>query len=375
MKKVVVVGGGFAGLSALAELSKYSKRLNLTLIDAQEESNFLPMLPDILGKRISPEYLLSDIRYFCDKRGIEFIKDKLLSVELSAKEIACVSRKLNYDYLLIASGSETNFYGNEEAAKYAYKLDSVSDAVKISGLINEDRFDNYLIAGAGYTGIEVATNLRALLNKKKSEKRITIIERAPSILGPLPDWMKNYVRDNLKKLDIEVLTNSAIEKIQENKVLLADKRSFDNAMLIWAAGVKSADFVQNLNAERNPQGRLKVDEYLRINESCFSSGDASFFGYQGNFLRMAVQFAIAQGACAAGNIIKSIEGKAPVKYRPRDFGYIIPMANNRACGIILGIKMKGLVPLFLHYFMCIYRSAGLRNKLGIFGDLIMGGAR
>jgi NADH dehydrogenase FAD-containing subunit len=87
-------------------------------------------------------------------------------------------------------------------------------------------------------------------------------------------------------------------------------------------------------------------------------------------LRMAVQFSIAQGECAAGNIARSIKGHALKKFVVRDLGYIIPLANNRSCGVIFGLKLKGVLPTALHLLMCMYRSYGVRNRLGIAGNLI-----
>jgi NADH dehydrogenase len=178
----------------------------------------------------------------------------------------------------------------------------------------------------------------------------------------LPAWIRDYTLDNLKRLNVDIFTNTAISRIEGRRAYLSDARVFDNTLVIWAGGVKAPAFIQVLNIEKNPQGRIKVDEYLRLNERCFVVGDASYFSYKGIFLRMAVQFAIAQGNCAAINVIRSVKGIKLKKYKPKDFGYIIPMANNRSCGIILGVNLKGFLPTVFHFIMCVYRSIGWRNK-------------
>jgi NADH dehydrogenase len=370
MKKIIVIGGGFAGLSALSVLCRSRRQgLEVTLINEKDKSSFLPMLPDCLGRNICPEYLLFDLKEFSAKKHFNFIPDKVSAVNLDKKEVVISGKSLNYDFLIVASGSETNFYGNDEIRGNSFKLDDAQDAGLIRKALEENNYDSFLISGAGYTGIEVATNLRVYLKKRKINKKIIIIEHAPAILGPLEQWMKDYVADNLKRLGIEVLLNSSIEKVEGGKIELVGGISFDNSMLIWAAGVKTSDFIQKLNIEKNPQGRIKVDEYLRVNNTCFAAGDTAHFSHKENFLRMAVQFAIVQGECCAKNIIRSIEGKKLIKFRPVDLGLIIPMANNRGAGKVLGIKMKGFLPVFFHYVMCIYRSYGLKNKLGILKDL------
>ncbi|MDD2680234.1 MAG: FAD-dependent oxidoreductase [Candidatus Omnitrophica bacterium] len=364
MKKITIIGAGFAGLSALSRLRSYNKRgeLEITLINDKQKSSFLPMLPDCLGRGVSPKYLALDLASLSNKKNFNFIKDKVTAVDLVKKEISTSALTLDYDFLVIASGSETNFYGNDAIKQRAFKLDDAEDAARIRQALDEKDYDAYLIVGGGYTGIEVATNLRVYLNRKKINKRVVIVERAPSILGPLPEWMKDYVLGNLKRLNIEVLTNSGIEKVG----------GFSHPMLVWTAGVRSADYIQELKVEKNTQGRIKVDEYLRVDASCFAAGDAAYFAYKNNFLRMAVQFAIMQGRCAAGNIIRTIHGKGLVKYRPVDLGLIIPMANNKACGIVLGVKLRGYLPILLHYIMCAYRSYGFKNRLGILKNLITG---
>ncbi|MDD5156320.1 MAG: FAD-dependent oxidoreductase, partial [Candidatus Omnitrophica bacterium] len=280
---------------------------------------------------------------------------------------------LEYDFLVIASGSETNFYGNQNIEEGAYALDSVADAARIRAVLKEKEFKNFIISGGGYTGVEVVTNLRLFLEKNKRDGRIIIVERSPSILGPLPAWIKDYVNANLKHLNIELLPNSAIEKIEGERVFVSGQKTFEQALVIWAAGVKTASFIQNLAAEKNPQGRIRTDEYLRLNEHCFVIGDAAYFSYHNTFLRMAVQFAIFQGYCAAGNIINTIKGKKLKKYRPLDLGYIIPMANNRSCGEVLGVKFRGKLPTLFHFLMCLYRSYSLKNKIGIVKNLLKGG--
>ncbi len=377
MKKIVIIGGGFAGLSALSRLLPCKQRfgLEITLINDREKVSFLPMLPDCLGRGIQPEHLLFDLPAASSKKNFHFIRDKVIAVDLLKREVRTSTSVLTYDFLIISSGTETNFYANNEIRERGFKLDDAADAAAIYKALGQKDYDYYLIAGGGYTGIEVATNLRVYLRKRKINKRIIIVERSASILGPLAQWIKDYVSENLKRLNIEVSLNSGIDKIEEREIRLSDGKTFSNPLLIWAAGVRTSDFIQNLKVEKNPQGRIKVDDYLRINDSSFAAGDTAYFQHRDNFLRMAVQFALAEGDCAARNVIKSIEGREPVKYKPVDLGLIIPMANNKACGIILGIKMKGILPILLHYVMCIYRSYGLRNKFGIIKDLILSNDR
>lgn len=373
MTKICIIGGGFGGLTAMRRLCRFDVAIDGILIDKKATSDFLPTLPDCFGRGIDPRSLTYEINDACRWAGFRFINEEVSAVDLEKREILTKNSKLYYDYLIIASGSDTNFYGNENIRKYAGKLDCAADAGNIIRKLQGGGYKNYVIGGGGYTGVEVATNLRLFLNKNKKPGRIIIVERAPAILGPLPEWMKRYAAGNFKRLDIDVLTESQIEKIEDRKVYVSVNKIFDDALAIWAAGVKTADFIQNLKVKKNPQGRLEVDEYLRLNESAFVIGDAAYVKDKDIFLRMAVQFSIAEGDRAARNIINGIKGKPLEKYAPRDMGYIIPMANNRSCGNILGLDLKGFLPTVLHFAMCLYRSWSWRNRISILKKLLKGG--
>ncbi|MFA5355986.1 MAG: FAD-dependent oxidoreductase [Candidatus Omnitrophota bacterium] len=375
MKKAVIIGGGFAGLSAAKRFFAQKGALSVTLIDRKPTFDFLPALPDIIGRNIAPAYLKADIKAISRRLGFDFINEEVIGVDLAQNKVNTVSSGVYYDYLLISSGSQTNFYGNAAIEKNAYLLDRVDDAAKIARAVKENGFTDFVVCGGGYTGIELATNLKKLLNRLWRTDKVVIVERQPDILGPLPQWMKDYARDNLRRLDIEILAATTVEHINGREIMLSGGRGFDNAMLIWAAGVKSGDFIRKMDLEKNPQGRLKVDEYLRINRNCYAAGDAALFSYRGGTLRMAVQFSIMEGLIAAVNILRDARGMKPAAYLPVDLGYVIPMANDLSCGSILGMDLKGRIPTALHYFMCLYRSYGWNNKAGFAKDLLRGGGR
>ena len=372
MYKIIIIGAGFAGLSAASRLSRCNLELQVTIFDKKESSDFLPLVPDAVGRELNPKLLACKITDLLLKGSSRFIKEEVISLDLESKHVVTSNTSYAYDFLVIASGSQTNFFGNQNAQNYAYGLNSVNDAINLRDALKDNSFDNFIICGGGYTGIEAASNLWLYLEKKGVASKIVIVERSPEILGLLPAWMKSYVRNNLKSMGIEIMANSVIENIQQCRVLVSGNRIFEKAMLIWVPGVRTADFVSKLAVEKNPQGRIVVDEYLRFRRDCFCAGDTAFFIKENNPLRMAAQFAIAEGAQAADNITRCIRKLSLKKFRPRDLGYIIPMANNKSCGKVFGISIKGFFPTLLHFTMCIYLSPGLRNKTGLIINLIRG---
>lgn len=367
-KKVVIIGCGFAGIFASRYLSRRKDIVDVTVIDKKDTFDFLPLLPDLIGRGIKPRYLTYPLSRLAKALGFELIKDEVTSAGLGKNTITCVSRSVGYDYLLIASGSQTNFYAHQELKKTAYKLNGVEDIENLIAAIKNNDFANFIICGGGYTGVEIATNLKI----RYPAKKVVILERAPEILGPLPEWIKQYTVNNLRLLGIEVFTNTVLESFDGRSAVLSGKRNFTQALVIWVAGVRAADFIQELACEKNPQGRVKVDEYLRLQENCFVAGDAALVAHKNNFLRMAVQFSIYQAIIAAKNILRSVKDRPLIKYQPLDIGMVIPMANNRSCGIIMGLRVKGRLATLMHFIMCIYRSFGWRNKLGIVKSLMTG---
>jgi NADH dehydrogenase len=373
MHNIIIIGAGFAGLNAASRLSGYNLDLQVTIFDKKDASGFLPLIPDAIGRRLKPEFLACEIKPWLRKKNFNFIRQEVISVDFQSRKVFTSSSSYTYDYLVISSGSQTNFFGNQDAQNYAYPLNSVNDVKNIIAALEVNKFENFIICGGGYTGIESATNFWLFCRKTGLAAKIFIIERAPEILGPLPHWMKAYVRSNLKSIGIEVLADSVVENIQSDRVVVSGNRIFEKAMLIWVPGVRTADFIQKLAVEKNPQGRIVVDEYLRFKQDCFCAGDTAFFAKEKNPLRMAVQFAITEGIQAADNIIRSIKKLPLKKFRPRDLGFVIPMANNKSCGEVFGLNLKGFLPTLLHFVMCIYRSRGLRNKIGLISDLIKEG--
>ncbi|MFH0918614.1 MAG: FAD-dependent oxidoreductase [Candidatus Omnitrophota bacterium] len=373
MKKIMIIGAGFAGLSAAQRLSASGLGSAITLFDPKAQFNFLPLIPDCIGRAVNPRFLIQDVANLSGQLKIRFIQEAVTGVDLASGQLQTALSNYAYDYLLIASGSQPNFFSDSAAQAYSYPLNSVLDAQKIIGCLKENKFQNVIICGAGYTGVEAAGNLWLYFKKRGLFKKIIIVERSPAVLGALPAWMKDYVARNLKSMGIEVFINSVIEKVKADQVSVSGGREFSNSMLVWVPGVKTAEFIQKLDLAKNPQGRIAVDEYLRVKQNCFCAGDTAWVGEKNSFLRMAIAFAIAQGERAAENIIRSIKNMPLKKYRPLDLGYIIPLANNHSCGQALGLNVSGYLATFLHFSMCIFRTRGLKNKVGIINNLIKNG--
>lgn len=363
--KTVVLGGGFAGTSAVKRLvalrSLLSQELEITLVDKRDNFEFLPSLPDIVGGWLRPETLRVDLSKFCRKHGCRFVKNEIVSVDFEKKRLHARGENIPYDYLVLSSGTRTSFFGMESAEKNCLALDSVADAIRVrDAMLRAGTAKgqlNVAVVGGGYTGLEMAANARYLLNRYNIVHKISIVERAPAILPMLPDWIRNEAREELSRTGIEIITEDSFKDYEDGNIILESGGKIEDAVCLWSAGVKTPGCIQDSAAEKE-KSRLKVDSYLRVNENVFAAGNTAAFREEGadDLLRLAVMFSLAQGKVAAQNVVNAILNKPLVEYKPLDLGYLIPLASGKAPGIVLGRKVHGRSGYFLHYFMCVYRS-------------------
>lgn len=162
-KKIIIIGCGFAGISSARYFFRHKADIKLTVIDKKDTFDFLPNLPDVIGRNISSCFLSQPIKTIAEKLKFSFINDEVKSVDLDKAIVFTTEKEINYDYLLIASGSETNFYGNYQIKKHAYKLDDVLDCTRLLTALRDESLHTFIVSGAGYTGIEIAAALRSFL--------------------------------------------------------------------------------------------------------------------------------------------------------------------------------------------------------------------
>ncbi len=351
----------------------------MILVDKKSYFEFLPMLPDVIGGWMAPELLRYDLASFAKNEHVEFINGRIKGIDPGNKVIEAGGREIEYEYAVLAAGSETNFYGNTVLQNSCLKLDDVNDAVSIKETILRKAAAapeiNILVVGGGYTGVEIATNIDILLRTRKNKYRVYIVEKGDEILMMAPEWMRASVRRVLGKAGIDLICGDALKEYDGENVILDSGKKIGNAVCVWTAGVKVPGFLERIPMS-SQRTRIIVDEYLRPKgtsyRDIFIAGDNSFFEEKasGKALRMAVMFSMGQGKTAADNIVNSIRGKAPVKYRPVDLGYLVPMAQGKAPGVVMGAGVDGLCGYFMHYLMCAYRSEW-RNKAGILKELVL----
>ncbi len=367
-KKIIIAGGGFAGISAAKELALYSHDYDISLIDRNAHTTMVPGLPDLAAAKFDEIALKGDLRSAIPA-SIDFIQADIKKISMSGKTIFAEQGEHDYDYLLLACGSSTNFFGFSENRQKIHTVDSLEGAARLRDsfleYIKNTKNPTVVISGAGYTGLETATSLKYRAEKEKKDINIKVIELAEDILPFLTKKEITYIRKLLDRHSIEILTGSKVSRFDSAAVTLDNGEVFKNAFFIWTAGTMTSIADIEGEAKKIGDGRLIVNSYLNIPDypEVFAAGDSAAISHENTYLRKSVNFAIQSGSAAARNLLKKANGMEMKPYIPKDLGWVIPLTWTSVGRLFGKTKIKGKKGLMLHYFMCGYRNYNLKNFL------------
>ncbi len=365
--KIVVIGGGFAGIAAARKIHNqlpFDSEHEVILIDRHTFTTMLPSLPDVAGQRVPPKSLIEDIRKQIPG-GIRFINRTVDRVDFTSRQVIMGDQSMTYDYLVFSPGSKTNFFNKSPEFQKNLKLDCLEDAMTVMAAftraIQEAENLNVVISGAGFTGLELATNLYHNAKEVGKPINIYVVEKAPTVLPMLGETMARYVMNQMKRLKLNFLTDEEVVDYANGTVTLKNGQPITNAFFVWCSGVKLAVPVTG-NQKQLFDGRIIVDEYLRIPEhpEVFVAGDSAAFKSGANYLRRAVNFAYMAGQLAGGNVLALLEDKPLTPFKPVDLGWVIPLYVT-SIGEAFGHKTKGRLGIPLHYIMCGIKNYNVKN--------------
>ncbi len=367
--KIIVIGAGFAGCAAIGKLKKLKGLHQLLLFDKNSYTTMIPSLPDLAGGKFPDDMLREEISRFIPEWVI-LKNEKIPAVDLDNKTVISDKTSYQYDYLIIATGSVTNFYGFAKQLSKIYKIDCLDDARRtrddfIDYLAKNPKNCHVVISGAGYTGLELACSLRYLAERKGRNMPITIVEMAEDILFFLNHREKIYIKNYLNASGIRVMFKSRITDFDGQNVMINNEIIIKNVFLSWTAGSKFA--IENVvgDVERISDGRIVVNQFLQLLNypGVFAAGDSAAIKYKNTFLRKAVNFALGSGRQAGENLVRLINRKRMIKYKPVDLGWVIPLQEISMGRILNKIPVKGKLGLRLHYLFSGYFNYNLRNFL------------
>ena len=384
--KVVVLGGGFGGLTAARNLSKFA---DVTVVDRHNFQTFLPLLYQVSTAGLAADHVAYPIRGALKKTGAKFCMASPIAIDHRNKEIKLDSSEvLSFDHLVVALGSATSDFGIPGVSEYALGMKSVTEALTIRAEVmrrfedlcrfKDDTTFNVTVVGGGPTGVEMAGALAELKRGPlKSDEpnaaaniRVRIIEASSRLLPPFAESLSARTKKDLEKLEVEVLLNSAVKKVEHREIELSDGKIIDSEITIWAAGVTGSPAITKLNLPTE-RGRIKVEKTLQVSNYPYiwAIGDnAGAIDKTGRFLPMVAPVAIQQGKFLAKQI-KRISDRKPLEdFKYLDKGSMATIGRHKAIVEVKGLKMTGVLAWYAWLWLHLFYLLGGRNKIGTMAD-------
>jgi NADH dehydrogenase len=379
---VVIIGGGFAGLSALSALA--GSTATVTLVDRNVYSTFQPLLYQVATAGLTSADVAYPLWSATRKAGARFHKGALAEVDL-ARRVARLDdgTELPYDYLILATGVSANFFGIPGADKNTMSLYTRRDAIAFrERLLTELESRSWggntaglsvTIAGGGATGVEMAGTLAELRNIAlpasfpsidPATVKVTLIEQAPALITAFRRKEQEYARQQLLKRGVDVRLNTVIREVTPDGVLLADGTTVPSDLTVWAAGVAAPDAIGQLGLPSGRHGRLKVGKDLRIEgqDRVFATGDVSVD--TDDPVAQLAQPAIQQGRHAGRQIRRLTAGQATQPFSYHDKGTMATIGRASAVvEIPVGIRLRGLLAWLAWLGLHLYTLLGGRNRI------------
>ncbi|TDQ27868.1 NAD(P)/FAD-dependent oxidoreductase [Tenacibaculum caenipelagi] len=391
--RVVIIGGGFAGLAAARALE--NQELQVVLIDKHNYHTFQPLLYQVATGGLEPDSIAFPLRKrFNDIENFYFRLAKVTNINAERNIVETTIGNLEYDELIIATGSTTNFFGNTNIQKYAMEMKSVPQALNIRSLVLENFEDallvtdleerlalmNFVIVGGGPTGVELAGALaemkKAILPKDYPDldirqMKINLIQSSGELLKGMSEASSRKSEEFLRKLGVDIWKDLRVVDYDGETVRTDGEDHFKAQTVIWAAGVKG-DAVKGLNQgcviER--ANRFKVDEYNKVvgYDNIYAIGDVACMqtkDYERGHPMMA-QPAIQQGRLLGKNILAKLKGKKLKPFKYKDKGAMATIGRNKAVVDLPKWKFQGVFAWFVWMFVHLFSLIGFRNKVIVF---------
>lgn len=352
-KKIVILGAGYAGVQAGKLLHKKFKKddsVEITLIDRKPYHTLMTELHEVAGHRTTEDSIRVDIRKIFAKRKVDFVQANIADINFDKQYLESdKGQKYEYDYLVIGAGSEPCYYGIEGVQENSFTLWSYEDALRIREHILQmfreaeketdakKRKDmlTFVVAGAGFTGVEMVGELVEWTKKlckeykvNQSEVSVFIVDALPKILPMLPDKLIAKSTLRLRKMGVNIILNSPIGKVDKTFAKIGDK-TIDTHTVIWTAGVMGCSFAGKLGLTMGKKGRVQVNEYMQSvdYDNIYLVGDNAYFEEGDRPVPQIVEAAHQTAETAVHNLHADITGKEKEKFESNIRGFMVSIGS------------------------------------------------
>ena len=390
-KKIVIIGAGFAGLNLAQKLEK--KEFSVFLIDKNNYHQFQPLFYQVATAGLEANSIIFPLRKaFQGYKNIHIRMAELVEIVPQENKIITTQEDFYYDYLVIATGATTNFFGNKQIEEHAIPMKSVSEALYLRNRFLEnlenayyadatqkEALKNIVIVGGGPTGVEVSGAIadmkKYVLSKDYPEldfslMKIFLIEGAPTLLGPMSPQAQQKSKEYLEEMGVEVLTGTVVKEYDGETALLSNGKTILTKTLIWAAGVTS-EKIKGLPTEVLQRGnRIKVNRYNQIEgfDNVFALGDIAFMTEEKypNGHPQVASVAIDQGKLLAENLVLMSQNKPMKRFEYFDKGSMATVGKRKAVVDLPFWKFQGAFAWHTWNIIHLFLILGVKNKFAIF---------
>ncbi len=383
--KVVIVGAGFGGLEAAKALDRGP--VDVQLVARHTYHLFQPLLYQVATAGLEPEEIAYPVRrILARRRKVRFRLGEVRRVDLDGQRLETTEGAIEYDYLILAGGSDNNFFGNGQLAETSHGLKDLDQAVTLRNQVlrcfeRADELDSaearrplltFVVAGGGPTGVEYAGALAELtdllLTKDhpslpRDEVQIVLVEGGPALLPMLPTRLQRAALRELRRKRIDVRLGTLITGHDGSKVALNKGEPIAACTLMWAAGVRAADLSGELGVETGRAGRVPVEPTLQLagHPEVYVIGDMAL--PTGAPVPMVAPGAIQEGQLAARNILRQLQGLAPAPFHYRDKGTLATIGRKAAVASIGPLRLSGALAWFAWLGLHLVMLIGFRNRV------------
>jgi len=384
---VAIVGAGFGGLWAARTLAR--SPVDVSLVDRNNHHTFLPLLYQVAAAELEPEDIAYPVRSILRKwQNVRFILAEVKGIDHDGRLLETNGPPIAYDFLLLATGSLSQFFSVPGAAESTFPLKTLQEGVVLRNQIlccferaaqekdpeRRRRLLTFAVIGGGPTGVEFAGALAELIRRPLvkdfptldfREARVVLLEAAEELLPGLPERLQTYTLARLRGMGVEVHLRARVSQVTNEVVRLQDGAVFPAQTVVWTAGVRGDSLAHECGLTALPNGRVPVLPTLQApgHPEVYVIGDLAHLEEGGCPLPMIAPVAIQQGVAAARNIVRQVAGQSPVPFRYRDPGTMVTIGRNAAVVRLRGRSFTGFPAWILWLVVHISKLIGFRNRL------------
>ena len=393
VKNIVIIGGGFGGVYTAKYLIKKFKNNNdikITLINRENYFLFTPLLHEVATGGLNRHNIVEPIRQILKANNFEFVKCEVKEIDFNKKIVYTNLCDINYDYLVIAIGSTTNFYNIPGAKEYCLDLKNMQAAASVRNKIinsleiasklnkkqNISKYLTFCIVGGGPTGVELSAEISEFVKQMLKDNykhlgnnfKIYLIHKGDKIMPFIHPKCVEKASNELKNKGVTLLLNSSVTKVFDDRAEINNNKKIYSNTIIWTSGVKPNE-IKTIPKITDEKGFFHINEYLQVKnmKNVFALGDCALFLNKNEYkpIPALAQTALIESRYISNNIINLIEGRKLEECKVRLSGLLVSIGQKYAVADIHGIRFKGFLAWWLWRTIYLFKLVGRANKFRV----------